>query len=328
MDSINETLGELLKIFIDDLSEFFVIARIIAGIGLAISTYFTFFQIMGGDDESVKKYLTKFLVVFLGIVYYPTLLLIINYPLDIITVSVKNISDKNVAKNTYVWDKELSQNGVNNNFQTNAEYEKEFNRIYPVIESDDNTFMGSLKSLGADIANSVAGMIQEIIATALRMLADLALIILNVIRYFFLIVLSMFGIFVIALSSFPTLEGSFSQWLTKYINVYLWLAIGYILKSILTRVELLANVKALNQQYEIETAGSSMISLLINLCTIIGFLSIPTLSSWMINAATNGVGSKMAQSAKQIHSQMVSSTSKAAAATASGGASAATSAVI
>ena len=188
--------------------------------------------------------------------------------------------------------------------------------------------MGSLKSLGADIANSVAGMIQEIIATALRMLADLALIILNVIRYFFLIVLSMFGIFVIALSSFPTLEGSFSQWLTKYINVYLWLAIGYILKSILTRVELLANVKALNQQYEIETAGSSMISLLINLCTIIGFLSIPTLSSWMINAATNGVGSKMAQSAKQIHSQMVSSTSKAAAATASGGASAATSAVI
>lgn len=328
MDSINETLGELLKIFIDDLSEFFFIARIIAGIGLAISTYFTFFQIMGGDDESVKKYLTKFLVVFLGIVYYPTLLLIINYPLDIITVSVKNISDKNVAKNTYVWDKELSQNGVNNNFQTNAEYEKEFNRIYPVIESDDNTFMGSLKSLGADIANSVAGMIQEIIATALRMLADLALIILNVIRYFFLIVLSMFGIFVIALSSFPTLEGSFSQWLTKYINVYLWLAIGYILKSILTRVELLANVKALNQQYEIETAGSSMISLLINLCTIIGFLSIPTLSSWMINAATNGVGSKMAQSAKQIHSQMVSSTSKAAAATASGGASAATSAVI
>ena len=328
MDSINETLGELLKIFIDDLSEFFVIARIIAGIGLAISTYFTFFQIMGGDDESVKKYLTKFLVVFLGIVYYPTLLLIINYPLDIITVSVKNISDKNVAKNTYVWDKELSQNGVNNNFQTNAEYEKEFNRIYPVIESDDNTFMGSLKSLGADIANSVAGMIQEIIATALRMLADLALIILNVIRYFFLIVLSMFGIFVIALSSFPTLEGSFSQWLTKYINVYFWLAIGYILKSILTRVELLANVKALNQQYEIETAGSSMISLLINLCTIIGFLSIPTLSSWMINAATNGVGSKMAQSAKQIHSQMVSSTSKAAAATASGGASAATSAVI
>lgn len=324
MDSINETLGELLKIFIDDLSEFFVIARIIAGIGLAISTYFTFFQIMGGDDESVKKYLTKFLVVFLGIVYYPTLLLIINYPLDIITVSVKNISDKNVAKNTYVWDKELSQNGVNNNFQTNAEYEKEFNRIYPVIETNDNTFMGSLKSLGADIANSVAGMIQEIIATALRMVADLALIILNVIRYFFLIVLSMFGIFVIALSSFPTLEGSFSQWLTKYINVYLWLAIGYILKSILTRVELLANVKALNQQYEIETAGSSMISLLINLCTIIGFLSIPTLSSWMINAATNGVGSKMAQSAKQIKNQLA----KGAASAATGGASTAASAVI
>lgn len=303
MDSINETLDELLKIFMGDLSEFFVIARVIAGIGLFISTYFTFFQIMGGSDESVKKYLTKFLAVFLGIAYYPTLLLMINYPLDIITASVKNMSDKNIDKNAYVWDKELAQNGLNDNFQTNAEYEKEFNRIYPVIEAEDDTFMGSLKSLGADIANSVAGMLEEIIATALKMVADLALIILNVLRSFFLIVLSIFGIFVIALSSFPTLEGSFSQWLTKYINVYLWLAIGYILKSVLTRVELLANVKGLNQQYEIETAGSSLISLLINLCTIIGFLAIPTLSSWLVNAATNSVGNKMSQGAKESSKQ-------------------------
>lgn len=310
MESINDTLDELLKIFMTDLSQFFVIARIIAGIGLLISTYFTFFQIMGGSDDSVKRYLTKFLAIFLGIAYYPTLLLLINYPLDIITNSVRDISDKNVAKNTYVWDKSINQNGFNDDFVSNADYEKEFNKLYPVIEADDDSFMGSLKSIGSDIANSVAGMIQEIISTALRMVADLALIILNILRSFFLIVLSIFGIFVIALSSFPTLEGSFSQWLTKYINVYLWLSIGYILKSVLSRVELLANVKGLNQQYEIETAGSSLISLLINLCTIIGFLAIPTLSSWLVNAATNSAGSKMAQSSKEISKQIASKLAK------------------
>lgn len=306
MESINDTLDELLKIFMTDLSQFFLIARIIAGIGLLISTYFTFFQIMGGSDDSVKRYLTKFLVIFLGIAYYPTLLLFINYPLDIITNSVRDISDKNVAKNTYVWDKSMNQNGFNDDFVSNADYEKEFNKLYPVVDADDDSFMGSLKSIGSDLANSVAGMIQEIISTALRMVADLALIILNILRSFFLIVLSIFGIFVIALSSFPTLEGSFSQWLTKYINVYLWLSIGYILKSVLSRVELLANVKGLNQQYEIETAGSSLISLLINLCTIIGFLAIPTLSSWLVNAATNSAGSKMAQSSKEVSKQIAS----------------------
>lgn len=310
MESINDTLDELLKIFMTDLSQFFLIARIIAGIGLLISTYFTFFQIMGGSDDSVKRYLTKFLVIFLGIAYYPTLLLFINYPLDIITNSVRDISDKNVAKNTYVWDKSMNQNGFNDDFVSNADYEKEFNKLYPVVDADDDSFMGSLKSIGSDLANSVAGMIQEIISTALRMVADLALIILNILRSFFLIVLSIFGIFVIALSSFPTLEGSFSQWLTKYINVYLWLSIGYILKSVLSRVELLANVKGLNQQYEIETAGSSLISLLINLCTIIGFLAIPTLSSWLVNAATNSAGSKMAQSSKEISKQIASKLAK------------------
>ncbi len=306
MDSINDTLTELLKIFLADLSQFFLIARIIAGIGLLISTYFTFFQIMGGSDDSVKRYLTKFLAIFLGIAYYPTLLLMINYPLDIITDSVKTIADKNIEKNAYVFDKAINQAGYNDDFSSNAEYEKEFNKLYPVIEADDDSFMGSLKSLGADITNGIAVVIQEIISTFLRMVADLALIILNIIRSFFLIVLSIFGIFVIALSSFPTLEGSFSQWLTKYINVYLWLAIGYILKSVLSRVELLANVKEMNQQYEIETAGSTLISLLINLCTIIGFLAIPTLSAWLVNAATNSAGSKMAQSSKEISKQIAS----------------------
>ena len=36
MDSINDTLTELLKIFLADLSQFFLIARIIAGIGLLV----------------------------------------------------------------------------------------------------------------------------------------------------------------------------------------------------------------------------------------------------------------------------------------------------
>ena len=51
---INIALDELLNAYLVDMKGFFVIARIIAGLGLLVSTYFTFFQIMGGKMKKRK----------------------------------------------------------------------------------------------------------------------------------------------------------------------------------------------------------------------------------------------------------------------------------
>lgn len=318
---INTALDELLKAYLNDMSAFFIVARIIAGLGLLVSTYFTFFQIMGGSDEGVKKYLTKFLVIFLGIVYYPTLLLVINYPLDLITETARNMTARDIERIEEVKQLQLNQTGLTS-FEVNAEDEAEFNAMFPSsdVESDEASFFQKMVTGAANIANDMIG---TAVTALFSVIAELAIIILNIIRGFFLIVLSIFGVFVIALSAFPTLEGSFTQWLTKYINVYLWLAIGFILQSVLVKVQLLSSVKVLNDPTNVANATSQW-NLLISVCTIIGFFAIPTLSGWMVNAATNNVGNKMSQSAKQAHGQMIKSASSAA----SGGASAVASSVI
>lgn len=319
---INTALDELLSAYLKDMSAFFIVARIIAGLGLLVSTYFTFFQIMGGSDESVKKYLTKFLAVFLGIVYYPTLLLVINYPLDLITESARNMTARDIERIAEVKELQLNQTGLTS-FEVNAEDEAEFNAMFPNsdVETDETSFFQKMVTGSANIANDLIG---TAITALFSAIAELAIIILNIIRGFFLIVLSIFGVFVIALSAFPTLEGSFTQWLTKYINVYLWLAIGFILQSVLVKVQLLSSVKLLNDPTNASNATSQW-NLLISVCTIIGFLAIPTLSGWMVNAATNSVGNKMGQSASQAHGKY-QAYSKAATAAASGGSSAVASA--
>jgi hypothetical protein len=314
---INSALEELLSVYLKDMSAFFVIARIIAGLGLLVSTYFTFFEIMGGGDESVKKYLKKFMLIFLGIVYYPTLILMINYPLDLITDTARNMTASDIEKIAEVKELQLNQTGLTS-FEVDAKHEAEFNAMFPKSEvesEDDTSFFKKMVTGAANIANDIVG---TAITALFIAIAELAIIILNIIRGFFLIVLSIFGVFVIALSAFPTLEGSFTQWLTKYINVYLWLAIGFILQSVLVKVQLLSSVKLLNDPTNVSNATSQW-NLLISACTIIGFLAIPTLSGWLVNAATNSVGNKMSQSSQQATKQIAKMVSS----SATGGATAA-----
>lgn len=313
---INSALEELLSVYLKDMSAFFVIARIIAGLGLLVSTYFTFFEIMGGSDESVKKYLKKFLLIFLGIVYYPTLILIINYPLDLITNTARNMTATDIERIEEV--KKLMDNKMGlGSHEVNQKHEDEFNAMFPKSdeETDDGSFLGKMVVGAVNIFNDS---ILMVVTTVCVVISELALIILNIIRGFFLIVLSIFGVFVIALSAFPTLEGSFTQWLTKYINVYLWLAIGFILQSVLVKVQLISSVKLLNDPTNVSNATSQW-NLLISVCTIIGFLAIPTLSGWLVNAATNSVGNKMSQSSQQATKQIAKMVSS----SATGGATAA-----
>lgn len=313
---INSALDELLSVYLKDMSAFFVIARIIAGLGLLVSTYFTFFEIMGGSDESVKKFLKKFLLIFLGIVYYPTLLLIINYPLDLITDTARNMTVKDIERIEEV--KKLMDNKMGlASHEVNQKHEDEFNAMFPKSddETDDGSFLGKMLVGAANIFNDS---ILMVVTTVCVVISEMALIILNIIRGFFLIVLSIFGVFVIALSAFPTLEGSFTQWLTKYINVYLWLAIGFILQSVLVKVQLISSVKLLNDPTNIGNVTSQW-NLLISVCSIIGFLAIPTLSGWLVNAATNSVGNKMSQSSQQAAKQIA----KVVSSSATGGATAA-----
>lgn len=291
-------LDELLKAYLDDLSSFFLVAKVIAGIGLLISTYFTFFKLMGGDDDAIRKYLAKFILIFLGIVYYNTFLQVVNYPLDLITNVAREMTEKdfeNISKLQNIKTNKI----IGTNYETDPVLEAKIEKNFGTPPETDDSESPSFASTVANIGNFITDAITKMITAFLTMIAELCLIILNIIRSFFLIVLSIFGIFVIALSSFETLEGSFTAWLTKYINVYLWLALGFILQSMIVKIELLSLEKSIAQGGNFETMGSSQYNVVIQICTIIGFFAIPTLSGWLISAATNGASSKMGQTLGQ-----------------------------
>ena len=318
---INGYLNEIMEDYMKSMDSFIFVAKAIAVVGLLVSAYFAFFQIMDGsnNNESISKFLRKFMLTFLGVFYYTTFIAIINVPLNAITeasraVAIKDMTDQfNVSR---VQTKEFM--GME---EEDPEIKAEVSRLLAEAKAErggttatpgaeksmTDTILSTLTEAGNVISNAFTSMVTD----ALMLIAELALIILNIIRGFYLIVLTIFGVFVLALSTFPSLEGSFSQWLMKYINVYLWLAIGFIFQGILAKIELMNQLRPIDE-YE---AGSSTFNILISLCTIIGFLTIPSISSWMVNASTSSISSKMESKGQKAGAQAA----KAAKALATGG---------
>lgn len=306
---INGYLNEIMEDYLKSMDSFLLVAKIIALLGLIVSAYFAFFQMMDGsnNNEALSKFLKKFLLTFLGIVYYTTFITVINIPLNAISeaarsVAIKDMTDQyNVSRvQTKEWmgmeeeDPEIKAQVARLLAEANAE------KGGSPKKDEEQSVADSVLSALTEAGNVITNAFTEMITDALLLISELALIILNVIRGFFLIVLSLFGIFVLALSTFPSLEGSFSQWLMKYINVYLWLPIGFIFQGILAKIELMNQLRPLDE-YE---AGSSTFSILISICTIIGFLTIPSISSWMVNASTSSISGKMEQKGQKTGEQL------------------------
>lgn len=307
----NNILEDILSDFLSSGSSYYASARIIAGIGAIVGVAVTFMKIVSlhYDSNEAGKYLFKILLVSFAISFYPYLLKFINTPLDIIGNQAKSIalSEYDTSQNYF----ENIRNNHIRNSPVNRKYDEKIQAYASasnteVILEEEPTGLETAASLFYDLASgnytSFKTYIMQAVMSTLDFFGTIAFTILNGIRTFFLIVLSLFGLFSIVFSLYPTLEGSFSQWLKKYINVYLWLPIGYIMMGIINRLYRHVRIDVptsvgdiINGDSEslMEAVSVNYMLGLVGLTSIISTIAIPTISSWMVNTSTAQMGSKV-----------------------------------
>ena len=86
---------------------------------------------------------------------------------------------------------------------------------------------------------SLQGIVQTIMRKVMEFLFRAASLVVDTIRTFFLIVLSVLGPFAFAVSVFDGFQGTLVQWLARYISVYLWLPISDLLGAMLAKIQTL-----------------------------------------------------------------------------------------
>lgn len=73
----------------------------------------------------------------------------------------------------------------------------------------------------------------------LEMLFQAAGLIIDTLRTFFLIVLSILGPLAFAISVYDGFQSTLTQWISRYISIYLWLPVSDLFSSVLARIQTL-----------------------------------------------------------------------------------------
>ncbi|MEZ2336828.1 conjugative transposon protein TraJ [Mucilaginibacter sp. RCC_168] len=174
----------------------------------------------------------------------------------------------------------------------NGDRSKWYKYTHPDDPNDQNE--GTFSGLGNDVKFWMDKMqynfknnIKQWLSEILQVLYAAAILCINVIRTFYLIVLAILGPLVFGFAVFDGLQHTLTQWIARYINIFLWLPIANIFGSIIGQVQQEMIRLDISQ---IQSSGDTFfsqtdLSYLIFLCIgIVGYFSVPGVANYVIHA--------------------------------------------
>ncbi|MEA5080428.1 MAG: conjugative transposon protein TraJ [Dysgonamonadaceae bacterium] len=168
---------------------------------------------------------------------------------------------------------------------------------------DDEVYDQKMKDLGITDTPEIISMwgerlwydikawFREVMRDFFELLFAASSLVIDTIRTFFLIVLAILGPIAFAFSVYDGFQATLTQWLARYISVYLWLPISDIFSSVLARIQVLMLQQdiVLLQDPNYVPDGSNGVYIVFLIIGIIGYFTIPTVAGWVIQAG--GMGS-------------------------------------
>jgi conjugative transposon TraJ protein len=197
----------------------------------------------------------------------------------------------------------------------NGDRDKWYKYTHPDDPNDQNE--GTFSGLGNDVkfwmdkqAYNFKNDIKDWMSEILQVLYAAAILCINTIRTFYLIVLAILGPLVFGFAVFDGLQHTLTQWFSRYINIFLWLPIANIFGSIIGKVQQQMLQLDINQ---IQSAGDTFFSptdtcyLIFLVIGIVGYFCVPSVANYVIHAhGGNGLLNRVTNVASSAVSTTVS----------------------
>lgn len=132
--------------------------------------------------------------------------------------------------------------------------------------------------------------IKEWFRNLLEVLFQASALVIDTIRTFFLIVLSILGPIAFAISVWDGFQSTLTQWLTRYISVYLWLPIADMFSSMLAKIQSLIIERDIDMLADpmFIPDTSNTVYIIFMIIGIVGYFTVPTVAGWVIQAGGAG----------------------------------------
>ena len=134
--------------------------------------------------------------------------------------------------------------------------------------------------------------IRDFFREVLELMFQAAALVIDTIRTFFLVVLAILGPIAFAISVWDGFQSTLTQWICRYIQVYLWLPVSDMFSTILAKIQVLmlqSDIERMQADPNFSLDSSDGVYIVFMIIGIIGYFTIPTVAGWIIQAG--GMGS-------------------------------------
>lgn len=275
------------------------VAKGIAGLGALIFIAMKVWQSLArAEPIDVYPLLRPFAIGF-AIMFFPTFVLgTMNSILSpIVQGTHKMLENQTFNMNEYREQKDkLEYEAMMRNPETaflvsNEEFDKQLEEL-GWSPSDMITMTGMyMDRVSYNMEKSIRDFFREI----LELLFAASALVIDTIRTFFLVVLSILGPIVFAIGVWDGFQSSITGWVSRYVSVYLWLPVADIFSTILAKIQELMlknDISALENDPNFSIEASNGVYIVFMIIGIIGYFTIPTVANWIIQAGGGGAYNK------------------------------------
>lgn len=300
-DNLHQILANLYQDMIPICGDMIGIAKGLAGLGALFYVAYRVWQALSRAEPIDVFPLLRPFAIGLCIMFFPTLVLgTINAVMSPIVKGTNGILE-NQTLDLKAYQQQKDQ----------LEYEARV-REGKAWLVDDEAYDQKMKDLGVLDTPEIITMwgerlwydikawFREIVRDFFELLFNASALVIDTIRTFFLVVLAILGPIAFAFSIYDGFQATLTQWLARYISVYLWLPISDIFSSVLARIQVLMLQQdiALLQDPTYIPDGSNGVYIVFLIIGIIGYFTIPTVAGWIIQSGgAGGYGSAVNKTA-------------------------------
>lgn len=271
------------------------VAKGIAGLGALFYVAYRVWQSLA-RAEAIDVYpMLRPFAIGLCIMFFPSIVLgTINGVLSpVVQGTNRMLENQTLDMNEYRVQKDkLEYEAMMRNPETaylvsNEEFDRQLDEL-GWSPSDMVTMAGMYIERGAyNLKKSIRDFFREI----LELLFAAAALVIDTLRTFFLVVLSILGPIAFAISVWDGFQSTLTQWICRYVQIYMWLPVSDLFSSVLARIQVLMLQKDIlelqtNPAYSVEASNGVYIIFMI--IGIIGYFTIPTVAGWIIQAGGAG----------------------------------------
>jgi conjugative transposon TraJ protein len=290
---MDESLHQILRQLYDEMlplcDSLIGVARGLAGLGAIFYIANRVWRHMANNEPIDFYPLFRPFVIGWCIMFFPLVIGVLNGVLDpIVTATGTLVDNQNIEVRQFQEQlSKLEESSMKKEGKgwmvDDADFEKKLDELNP-------TEIGEMAGMYTERAMyQMQTSVREWFKEMLIVLYEAASLVLDTIRTFFLIVMAIIGPISFGLAVFDGFQGTLTNWIARYVNVFLWLPVANIFGAIVSKINVLMLQKDIaDLQHGGDFDATNTAYLVFLLIGIFGYTCVPTVAGWIVQSCGGG----------------------------------------